>query len=220
PGGFAGGFQGGGAPAGRGGPGAGGPGGQDGRGGGRGGGGAGRGGAIGGRGFQQNRLNATADYTFGGSALDATPYQLRPDSPADEKPYTQHNFGATLGGRLHIPGLITGTRTSFTFGYTGGRGATPFAQYSTVPTAVIRGRGAAGRGTTASLNVQLQYRKTDADQANTFSTLGGTRSQTTLGVPVGLNLTKGRELHNFNFNFSHTSSHTTNRFAGVTNVAA
>lgn len=320
PGGFAGGFQGAGG-AGRGAAGPGGPAGQDGRGGGgRGGGGpGGRGGALGGRGFQQNRLNATADYTFGGSALDATPYQLRPDSPVDEKPYTQHNFGATLGGRLYIPGLITGTRTSFTFGYTGARGATLFDQYATVPTADIRdgnfsgiagtlvdpvtgqpfagnvipanrissqaqallpyiplpnlpgvqrnyhyttttqsnndsfnarvthvfgatgnargggpggrggggaggggfrGRGAAARGTTASLNVQLQYRRTDADQANTFSTLGGTRSQTTLGIPVGLNVTKGRELHNFNFNFSHTSSQTTNRFAGVTNVAA
>lgn len=321
PGGFAGGLQGGGGgPAGRGGQGQAGPAGQDGRGGGgRGGGGpGGRGGAIGGRGFQQNRLNATADYTFGGSALDANPYQLRPDSPVDEKPYTQQTFGATLGGRLHIPGLITGTRTSFTFGYTGGRGATLFDQYATVPTPDVRGgdfsgvtgtlvdpntgqpfagnvipanrissqaqallpyiplpnlpgtqrnyhyttttqsnndafnarvthvfggtanargagpggrggggggfrgrgAGAAGRGTTASLNVQLQYRKTDADQANTFSTLGGTRSQTTLGVPIGLNLTKGRELHNFNVNFSHTSSHTTNRFAGVTDVAA
>src|SRR5262249_19527282 len=70
-----------------------------------------------------------------------------------------------------------------------------------------------------SLNVQLQYRRTDADQANTFSTLGGTRAQTTIGVPVGLNITHGRQLHNININFSHTSSHTTNRFAGVTDVA-
>jgi hypothetical protein len=314
PGGFAGGFAGGGE--GRGGPGGqaggpGGPGGQGGRGG-------GRGGAIGGRGFQQNRLTATADYTFGGSALDAAPYQLRPDSPAVDQPYTQQTFGTTLGGRLVIPGLMTGTSTNFTFSYTGGRGATLFDQYATVPTAdaragdlsgltgtlvdpttgqpfagnVIpgnrisgqaqsllpyiplpnlpgtqrnyhyttttqstnnafnarvthlfgatpnargvgpggrggggggfrgRGAGAAGRGTTASLNVQLQYRQTNADQANTFSTLGGTREQTTLGVPIGLNITKGRELHTININFSHTSSHTTNRFAGVTNVAA
>src|SRR3954471_623194 len=283
-------------------------------GGGRAGGGGGRGGALGGRGVRQNRLNATADYTFGGSALDAPPYQLRPDSPASEKPYTQQNFGTTLGGRLFIPGLITGTRTNFTFSYTGGRGATLFDQYATVPTAdarggnlsglsgtlidpasgqpfadnVIpgerissqarallpyiplpnlagtqrnyhyttttqsnndsinarvthvfggaanargfgpggrggggggaagfrgRGGGAAGRGTTASLNVQLQYRRSDADQANTFSTLGGTRTQSTFGVPVSLNITRARQLHNINVNFSHTSSHSTNRFA-------
>jgi len=70
----------------------------------------------------------------GGSALDATPYQLRPDAPADEQPYTQQNFGATLGGRMVIPGLISGTRTNFTFSYTGGHGATLFDQYATVPT--------------------------------------------------------------------------------------
>ena len=323
-GGFPGGGGPGGVPQGRGGPG--GPGGQgfDGRGGGgrgQGGGGGRGGGALGGRGFQQNRLNATADYTFGGSALDATPYQLRPDSPVDEKPYTQQNFGTTLGGRLYIPGLITGPRTSFTFSYTGGRGATLFDQYATVPTPEARagnlsglpgtlvdpasgqpfagnvipadrisaqatallpyiplpnlpgtqrnyhyttttqsnndsinarvthtfgaagnargfgpggrggggggaggfrgrGAGAAARGTTAALNVQVQYRRSDADQANTFSTLGGTRSQTTFALPVGLNITNGRQLHNVNVNFSHTSSHTTNRFAGITNVAA
>ena len=68
--------------------------------------------------------------------------------------------------------------------------------------------------------VQLQYRRSDADQANTFSTLGGNRTQSTLGVPIGLNITRGRQLHNINVNFSHTSSHSMNRFAGVTNVAA
>lgn len=321
-GGAPGGFPGGGGPGGAGGPG--GPGGPGGRGGagGRGAppGGDGRGGrgALGGRGVQQNRINATADYTFGGSALDASPYQLRPDSPADERPYTQQNFGTTIGGRLKIPGLLSGTRTNFTFTYNGGRGATLFDQYGTVPTADLRagnfsslpgtlidpstgqafsdnqippgqispqaqallqfiplpnlpgtqrnyhyttttasnndqinvrvthvfgsaanargggaggrggggfagrggGRGAAGRGTNVSLNAQVQYRRSDADQANTFSTLGGTRTQTSLGVPVGLNITKARQLHTVNVNFSHTASNSANRFAGVENVAA
>ena len=48
-------------------------------------GGAGRGGqgdfVLGGRGGRGARITATADYTFGGSALDASPYQLRSDAP-------------------------------------------------------------------------------------------------------------------------------------------
>jgi len=315
PGGAGGGFQGGG----RGGGFAGGlPGGrgQGARGGGpQGGGGRGGRGAIGGRGFQQPRITVSADYTFGGSALDASPYQLRPDSPVSEKPYTQQTFGTTIGGRLKIPGLLSPDRTQFTLTYNGGRGATLFDQYGTVPTADVRagnfaalgapivdpatgqpfadnlipadrispqaqallpyiplpnlpgtdrnyhyttstrsnndsinarvshvfgaaanGRGGAfggrggggggrgggrgGRGSGVSLNVQLQYRHTDGDQTNLFSTLGGTRTQTTIGVPVSVNITRARNFHQFNINFNHTSSDTTNRFAGLTNVAA
>jgi hypothetical protein len=289
-----------------------GAGGRGGAGGGRG----GRGGALAGRGVQPNRVNVTADYTFGGSALDAAPYQLRPDSPAAERPYTQQNFGTTVGGRLRIPGLLSGTRTNFTVTYNGGRGATLFDQYGTVPTAALRagdfstlattlidpasgqpfpgnripadrissqagallqfiplpnlpgternyhyttttasrndavnarithvftgegargagpggrgggaagfrGRGAGnGRGTSIALNAQLQFRHTDADQANTFSTLGGARTQTSLGIPIGLNIAKGRQLHNVNLNFSHSSSDSTNRFAGVQNITS
>ncbi len=52
--------------------------------------------AIGGRGGRQNAYNATANYTFGGSILDAAPYQLRADSPAGRAPYNRQNFGGTV----------------------------------------------------------------------------------------------------------------------------
>ena len=128
-----------GGPGGRGGPGglaAGG--GRDGGGGARGG---GRGGVQGliGRGGRGRAIQATADYTFGGSALDAAPYQLRADSPRTERPYTRQNFSATLGGPVNIPGIYNGTnRTTFQLQYQGGLGANLFDQYATVPTSEMR----------------------------------------------------------------------------------
>jgi trimeric autotransporter adhesin len=272
--------------------------------------GEGRGGlALGGRGAPKNRITTTAEYTFGGSALDTAPYQLRADVPVTDTPYTQQNFGATVGGRLRIPRMLSGTRTNFTVSYAGARGHTLFDRYATVPTAEMRagdfstsplqlvdpltgapfagnqipvdaispqalallrfiplpnlpgarrnyhyttttastsdginarlthnftenGRGAGpggrrgggrgvvgGRGTSASINAQIQFRRTDADQANTFSTLGGARQQTTFGLPVGVNIARGRSLHQANVNVSHSSSSTTNRFAGLEDVA-
>ena len=135
---------------GRGGPGGfGGPGGGE--GGGRGGpggfgGGGGRAGAggpggfqIGGRGGPQQRFNTTTNYSFGGSALDSAPYQLRPDSVASSNPYTRNTFGATFGGPLIIPGIYDGTRrTNFVLTYGGNRGSNLFDQYATVPTAAMR----------------------------------------------------------------------------------
>jgi trimeric autotransporter adhesin len=128
-----------GGPGGRGGPGGpdgpGGPGGFGGRGGP-----GGRGDfVIGGRGGRQNAYTATTNYTFGGSALDAAPYQLRADSPAGRAPYTRQNFGATFGGPLKIRGVYDGTRrTNFTVTYSGNRGADLFDQYATVPTDAMR----------------------------------------------------------------------------------
>jgi hypothetical protein len=129
-------------PAGRGGPGEfGGPG----RGG-RGGPGAGRGGrggpgafAIGGRGGRQNLYSANVNYSFGGSALDSSPYQLRSESPAEKRPYTRQTFGATFGGPVKIPGVYDGTRrTNLTLTYGGNRGSNLFNQYATVPTDAMR----------------------------------------------------------------------------------
>ena len=122
-----------GGPGGRGGPG--GPGGRGGPGGPGGPGGF----QIGGRGGQQQRYNANANYTFGGSALDSAPYQLRPDSPVQERPYNRQSFGGTLGGPLKIPGIYDGTRrTQFTATYNGSRGTNLFDQYATVPLAEMR----------------------------------------------------------------------------------
>ena len=135
---------------GRGGPG--GPGGPGGAGGFGRGGPAGPGGGrgdfvVGGRGGRQNAYNATANYTFGGSALDAAPYQLRSDAPVAGAPYTRQTFGGTFGGPLKIPGVYDGTRrTNFTVTYNGNRGDELFDQYATVPTLAMR----AGNFATAS----------------------------------------------------------------------
>jgi hypothetical protein len=270
----------------------------------------------GGGGGRDARLTTTADYTFGGSVLDSSPYQLRSGTSTEKRPYTQQNFGLTIGGPLRIPGVYDGTqRTNFTFGYNGGRGRTLFDRYATVPTAEMRagdlstvasplvdpltgqpfpgnripadrispqasalmqyiplpnlpgdtrnyhhvtptasvsdslnvrlshnfaapapgaaplGRGGGGggrggraggqgRGTNVTLTAQLQYRRQDGDQTNVFSTLGGERQSTTLGVPVRLNVRQGRTQHALSLNASRSSSATTNRFASVQDVAA
>jgi trimeric autotransporter adhesin len=136
---------------GRGGPGGfggrGGPGGGRGDGGGRGPGGRGGPGGpfgpggfqLGGRGGQQQRYNATTSYSFGGSALDSAPYQLRADSAAGKNPYTRQTYGGTVGGPVKIPHLYDGTRrTNFTISYNGNHGSSAFDQYATVPTAAMR----------------------------------------------------------------------------------
>ena len=136
---------------GRGGPG--GPGGPGGRGGGEGRGGPGGPGGpggfvLGGRGGQQQRYNATANYTFGGSVLDSAPYQLRPENVPTKAPYNRQTFGGTLGGPVKIKGVYDGTRkTNFTLTYNGNRGRNLFDQYATVPTAAIRGGDFSGSST-------------------------------------------------------------------------
>lgn len=136
---FGGGFgPGGGAGADGGGPGGfavrgGGPGGDR-------GGGPGRGGFfLGGRGGRQNAYAGTANYTFGGSPLDAAPYQLRPGTPVNKPGYTRQNFAMTVGGPVKIPGVYDGTRrTNFNVNYSGTRGSNLFDQYATVPTDAMR----------------------------------------------------------------------------------
>jgi trimeric autotransporter adhesin len=94
---------------------------------------------MGGRGRGQNAYNIQANYSLAGSALESAPYQLRPDSPARQQPYTRQNFGATVGGPFRIPGLYNGQRrTTFTFTYGGARGGNLFDQYATVPTDALR----------------------------------------------------------------------------------
>ena len=117
-----------GGPGGRGGPG--GPGGP----------GGGRGDfVLGGRGRGQRAYNVQTNYTFGGSALDSAPYQLRPGSAAQQRPYSRQNFGFTVGGPVRIPGVYKGDRrTNFNASYTGNRGGDLFDQYATVPTESMR----------------------------------------------------------------------------------
>ena len=117
----------------------GGPGGAGGRGLGPGG---GRGGfALGGRGARpQNPYQGSAVYTFGGSALDSPPYQLRPDVPVTQPSFTQNTFGGTIGGPLKIPGLYrdASRRTNFQINYSGSHSSNLFDQYATVPTDAMR----------------------------------------------------------------------------------
>ncbi len=121
-----------------GGPG-GGPGGPGGRGG-PGGPGGGRGDfVLGGRGRGQSTYNVQSNYSFGGSALDSAPYELRPGSAAQQQPYERQGFGVTLGGPVRIPGIYKGDRrTNFMASYNGTRGGDLFDQYATVPTAAMR----------------------------------------------------------------------------------
>jgi hypothetical protein len=119
-----------------------GPGGFGGAGRGRFGGPGGRGGfALGGRGARgQQPYQGSIFYTFGGSALDSPPYQLRPDVPVTEPQFARNGFGATFGGPLRIPHLIADTnrRTNFQINYTGNESNNVFDQYATVPTDAMR----------------------------------------------------------------------------------
>jgi hypothetical protein len=116
---------------------------QGGFGGGRGGGGRGGPGGfiLGGRGARgQSPYQGTVTYTFGGSALNAAPYQINPAVPATQPGFAQNTFGTTFGGPLKIPGLYKdeNRRTSFQVNYTGNRSDNAFDQYATVPTAAMR----------------------------------------------------------------------------------
>ena len=139
--------DGGGGPDGLGGPGAGGFAGRG--GGGPRGGGPGRGGFGGGRGDfvlggrngrAQSPYQGSVNYTFGGSALNSPPYQLRSEVPVTQPQFAQNTFGATFGGPVKIPGLYTNTnrRTNFQLNYSGNQSSNLFDQYATVPTGAMR----------------------------------------------------------------------------------
>jgi hypothetical protein len=317
-----------------GGAGPGGPGdfgGRGGRGGPPGGRGGGRGGfVLGGRGQRaQSPYQGSMTYTFGGSALNTPPYQLRQDVPTTQPQFANNTFGATFGGPVKIPGVYANTnrRTNFQLNYTGNQANNLFDQYATVPTDAMRrgdfssspiqlidprtgqafasnqipssrvdpgsayllsfipapnlpgaaqnyhvsttshsssdnfsarltqnlsptvatngrggpgGRGGGfgggfggggrggfgapggrgGRGTNINLNAQVQYRRTTTEALNVFPNLGGQTTNTTLSVPIGLNVVRNRVLQNFNVNVTHSSVQSTNAFSGVDNVAA
>src|SRR5262249_2670464 len=98
----------------------------------------GRGGfLLGGRGARgQQPYQGSVTYTFGGSALDAAPYQLRSDVPVTQPQFAQNTFGGTFGGSLKIPHVYADTnrRTTFQLNYTGNESNNLFDQYATVPT--------------------------------------------------------------------------------------
>ena len=100
----------------------------------------GRGGFLGGRGVQQNRIFATTNYSFGGSALDSRPYRASRRHAGARHALTRHqSFGGTIGGPFKIPHVYDGSRrTSFVATYNGSRGTSLFDQYATVPTDAMR----------------------------------------------------------------------------------
>src|SRR5688572_12087665 len=115
--------------------------------GGMGGGGGGRGGgggfALGGRGGRgQSLFQGSANYSFGGSMLDATNRQPRNGvvTPTSAQPYARNNYGGTIGGPVIIPGLYANTnrRTSFQLNYGGNYSTSLQDQYTTVPSVAMR----------------------------------------------------------------------------------
>jgi hypothetical protein len=86
--------------------------------------------------------------------------------------------------------------------------------------------GQAGRGqrllapqTNVNMNASVQYQGQRSDQLNVFTTLGGERESTSLGVPVTFTVRRGRTQHQFGVTYNHTSSETRNRFSGVSDVS-
>ena len=124
--------------------------GGDGGGGGRGGFGGGPGGfVLGGRGGRgQSLFQGSANYNYGGSALDATNLQPHYDaaghqvvvSPVSQLPFNRNNFGMTIGGPVKIPGMYADTnrRTNFQLNYGGNHSTQLQDSYLTVPPASMR----------------------------------------------------------------------------------
>ena len=81
------------------------------------------------------------------SSLDAAPFSLN-GLPTENPSYFQMRLGATVGGPLVIPGLISSPKTFFFVNYTGNHASNPTDIYSTVPTAAERAGDLAALGRT------------------------------------------------------------------------
>jgi len=79
------------------------------------------------------------------------------------------------------------------------------------------GRGG-GRGTNVILQAQLQYRHSETDALNVFPNLGSRATNTSVTVPISVNVVRNRFINNFSVNITHSSSETTNSFANVQNI--
>ncbi len=96
----------------------------------------------------QRLFSATASYTVAGSALDATPYQLRADTRLPKPDYFRNSVDFTVGGPLALLGNRGASRTNATLSYSAIRGGNLFDQYATVPTAEMRAGNFSALGTT------------------------------------------------------------------------
>lgn len=87
----------------------------------------------------QRVFTLNSGYTLGGSALDASPYQLRPNNSRPDPDYLRQTVDLNIGGPLVIPRLYDGTgKTTFSLSYSRNQGDTLFDQYATVPSAAMR----------------------------------------------------------------------------------
>ena len=83
-----------------------------------------------------------------------------------------------------------------------------------------RARRRGARGTNIVLNVQMQYRRTENEALNVFPNLGGTTTNTSIAVPISLNVSRGRSIQNFTVNLTHATVQSANNFAGTNNAAS
>jgi trimeric autotransporter adhesin len=83
------------------------------------------------------------------------------------------------------------------------------------------GRGAqAATGTSVNMTAQVQFRRTDSDSTSINPLLGGHNANRSVAVPVTFNIRHKRTMHTATVNFSSTSSDTTNKYSGITDVAS
>jgi hypothetical protein len=100
----------------------------------------------------------------------------------------------------------------------GARGAGPAGQAGAE--AGARGRGQFQPPLAVTLNGTINYRENNGDRLNVFPTLSATTKGSSLSIPLGLMVRKGRSNHTFNINISRTKSETLTPFAFTENVAA
>jgi hypothetical protein len=115
----------------------------------------------------------------------------------------QHSFTGQQGGRGGRGGQPGN----------GGRGAQP-------GNAGRGGRGAFNARTNVNMNLNFQYSRSDNDQLNVFTTLGGQRETRNYSLSDNFNIQRGRNQFQVSANYNHSSSGSINRFSGVTNVAS
>jgi hypothetical protein len=126
--------------------------------------------------------------------------------------YTSTTASTSNGFNLRIQHNFSGQAA-------GGRGGRGGGQPQSNAGQAGRGRRLLGTRTNVNMNASVQYDTQRSDQLNVFTTLGGERESTSFGVPVSFNVRRGRTQYQFGATYNHTSSATTNRFSGVTDVS-
>ena len=91
------------------------------------------------RNFKPNQPHGAFFWTGGNSALNAAPFDIRPESEQQQPSYAANQFGLTFMGQPYIPHVIEhDTKDVIFFNLTGQRSSSPFNQYASVPSAAER----------------------------------------------------------------------------------